>query len=59
MEFIYVCTETDRDILLDLGYDLMNDLSETSLWVFKNDTSILEDVGKVIGVFAYGNTLMF
>lgn len=59
MDFIYVCTADDRDALLERGFHLINGEEETSLWVFENDESILKDVGEIIDVFAYGNTLMF
>lgn len=59
MEFIYVCTADDRDTLLQRGFHLISGNEETSFWVFENNESILEDVGEIIDVFAYGNTLMF
>lgn len=59
MKFIYVCTPADRDTLMKLGFELISNHKETSLWVFANNENILEDVGEVIDVFTYSNTLMF
>lgn len=59
MAFIYVCTADDRDKLLEYGFQLISSNEKTSLWVFKNDEDILKDVGKIVDVFAYGNTLVF
>lgn len=59
MQFIYVCTDEDKETLLKHGFHLLGGNEETSFWVFQNDESISQDVGEFIDVFAYGNTLMF
>ena len=59
MKFIYVCSEEDKEILLKHGFHLLRGDEKTSFYVFENDETITKDVGELVDVFAYGNTLMF
>ena len=59
MKFIYVCTEYDRDKLLNLGFNLLGQKDVGTLWVFESSADIEIDLDSVLDVYVLSNTLMF
>ena len=59
MKFIYVCTEGDRDKLLDLGFNLLGQKNSGTLWAFDADDTLSIDPDTVLDVYVLSNTLMF
>jgi len=57
MRFIYVFSESDKQLLVDMGYTLLKEDGSNSLYVFKNDNSLsfCMDATK----FAYSDVLTF
>ena len=59
LKFIYVCTEDDRDKLLDLGFNLLGQKDVGTLWAFEASDNLSIDLDAVLDAYVLSNTLMF
>lgn len=59
MKFIYVCTEQDRDKLLEFGFNLLGQKEASTFWVFEAMDNAKINLDDVLDVYVRSNTLMF
>ena len=58
MKYIYVFAETDRDKLLDLGFLLLGQKDNASLWAFVDKTGASIDLDSALSSYVTSNVLM-
>lgn len=57
--YIYVCTEKDRDKLLESGFEMVGTKKGTSLWMFDAEHKEKFNLDDMLDVYIVSNVVMF